>query len=706
MTGHLSLRHIHLLRLENHRPRTLAPLACYVFKIAISSLFLCLYPIISGLLPVTPCLASDKPFNNTANWQGTGLMEIPTARVLDDGEIRAGFVDAYPFRWYGGAMGVLPGFEADLRLTELLNVSVDDPLFDDYGNFKDKAMDIKYQILPESRLLPAIAIGLHDIQGTRLYESKYLALSRQIFPFDLTIGIGTDRLRGDQDLFGEFGVFGGIEIALHDRLNLMAEYNPIQYENDKVTAIDEEVRSQFNVGLRFKALEGVDLGVSYQRGETMGVTLQIQTKLGQPIRRNRPDHPPLAPVDTRPFKERDQRTMVDELHRAIYDKGFGNVKVRTDGTDVTVEFENTKYLSDTKAIGRVLRLALLYSPRDTRKLIVISKRLNLHVLRVSVSRDVLSDYFQGKIPQETFSNLIQAEMVKAAPAYEQTHSTAHDRRNLAFGVKPDFQPYLNDPAEFFQYRFSIKPYARAYPWDGGAAYARYVLPLDSDIETTLPPAPEDAIRSDIAEYGGTDPTFDRLLFDQIGHLAGRTFGRISVGYFDQIFAGIGGEILTFIGDGQVALGVEADWARKREPDTQLDLEDFDPYSVLGNIFYYVPGLNMVLRAQYGTFLAEDVGWRFTVSREYDTGAVAGGWYSVTDTDHLEGFNRDYNDKGVFVSLPIEMFKTTSSPSRYNYGISPWTRDVGQTVRHSTEIYGLNAGLSPFQFKQRIEELTE
>jgi hypothetical protein len=661
---------------------------------------------VAGLMPSAHCLAGDKPFANASNWQGTGLMEIPTARVLDDGEIRAGVSDAYPFRWYGGAIGVLPGLEADVRLTELLNIKVDQPGFEDYVNFKDKALDLKYQILPESRLLPAIAIGLQDIQGTRLYKSKYLALSRQIFPFDLTIGVGTDRLKGNQDLFGKVGIFGGMELALHDRLNVMAEYNPIEYEKDKRVAVEDGARSRFNFGVRFRVLKGVDLGVSYQRGDTVGATLQVRTKLGEPIRRARPDHPPLAPVDTRPFRERNQKKMVNELYKAIYEKGFRNVKVYTDGTDVTVEFENTKYLSDTKAIGRVLRMALLYSPKDARRLIVISKRLNLHVLKVSVSRDVLSDYLQGKITQETFSGLIRAEMAKVDPAYEQTYSTAYDRRNLAFGFKPDFEPYLNDPAGFFQYRFSIKPYARAYPWDGGAAYARYSVPLHSDIETTLPPAPEDAIRSDIVEYGGTDPTVDRLLFDQIGHLTGRTFGRISIGYFEQMFAGIGGEILTFLGDGRVALGVEADWARKREPETQLGLEDFDAYSLLGNIFYCVPGLNMVLRAQYGQFLAEDQGWRFTVSREFETGAVVGAWYSMTDTDHLTGFNRGYEDKGVFLSLPVEMFKTSSSPSRFNYSISPWTRDVAQTVRHSTEVYGMNVGLLPFQLKHNIQELTE
>ena len=44
----------------------------------------------------------DRPFDGAANWLGTGLLEIPTARVLDDGVIRLGVAETLPFRWYGG----------------------------------------------------------------------------------------------------------------------------------------------------------------------------------------------------------------------------------------------------------------------------------------------------------------------------------------------------------------------------------------------------------------------------------------------------------------------------------------------------------------------------------------------------------------------------------------------------------------------------
>jgi hypothetical protein len=226
------------------------------------------------------------------------------------------------------------------------------------------------------------------------------------------------------------------------------------------------------------------------------------------------------------------------------------------------------------------------------------------------------------------------------------------------------------------------------------------------VSTNLPPAPNDAIRSDLVDYRGTQTTFDRLLIDQVGRLGQSTFGRISAGYFEDMFAGIGGEILTFPWDGRFAVGMEADWVKKRKPGSLFAFKDLEAYSVLGNLYYSLPTLNLTLQAQVGRFLAKDWGTRFTVSRVYDTGAVVGAWYSITDTSHLNSFNQGYNDKGVFVSLPLEMFKSTSDTRRYQYAVSPWTRDVGQTVRHTTELYGLNAGLMPHNVKFNLEKIKE
>jgi hypothetical protein len=75
----------------------------------------------------SPALSRDRPFDRAANWGGTGLLEIPSARILDDGVIRAGIAQALPFRWYTLGMGIYPGVEFSGRLTQVTNIAPDFP---------------------------------------------------------------------------------------------------------------------------------------------------------------------------------------------------------------------------------------------------------------------------------------------------------------------------------------------------------------------------------------------------------------------------------------------------------------------------------------------------------------------------------------------------------------------------------------------------
>ena len=277
---------------------------------------------------------------------------------------------------------------------------------------------------------------------------------------------------------------------------------------------------------------------------------------------------------------------------------------------------------------------------------------------------------------------------------------------MTFGIKPEFDPYLNDPSGFFKFRLGVEPYVKEYPWTGGIVDARLSIPLYSNISTSLPTPPGNVVRSDFVDYLGTDITFDKLMFTQVAHLGKRTFGSLSVGVLEYMYTGASAQVLHFFGDGRLAMGLEVDYGIKREPGSLLGLEEFSAYDVLANIYYSVPYVNVVVGAQIGQFLAKDRGVRFTVSREYDTGAICGGWYTITDTSGMTGYNKGYRDKGIFVSLPVEMFKTTSDTRRYNYALSPWTRDVGQTIELSYDLYGMAYGLLPFNFDDNLKELKE
>lgn len=651
------------------------------------------------LLLVCPAaLAWDRPFDRSANWGGTGLMEIPTARILDDGVIRLGIAQALPYRWYTAAMGIFPGVEFSGRLTQITNIP--SGLGPDYGSNKDKAFDLKYQIIPETRWLPAVAVGYHDLFGTQLFEAQYIVFNRQIYPFDFTLGYGRKRLDGP---------FAGVEAALHPRIHLMAEYNPIDYATDRSSArgVPEGADWPVNFGLRCRILPTVDLGVSFQRGDTFGAALSFQSELGKPLIPQRADPPPLVDADRRPSSQRDPAEMVRQIHDALRKAGFSNVSVYTDGMSLFAEFTNNQYLSDQKAAGRVLRNLLLHAPEDTKHLVAVLKRKGMPILKVSVKPAHLEAYLFKDISEEIFSRLVTIETTREgldqdAPGV--VHAGVKDTR-YTFGIKPDIQFYLNDPSGFFKFRAGLKPWSIVNLWKGGEVYARLDIPFYSDVDSGNI-TPPDKVREDSWRYLGRQYTFSNLLFDQAVQFTDRTFGRISFGYLEYMYAGATGEVLHFFGDGNFALGFQADWARKREPGSTMALLDHDSYDVLANAYWRLQRLNVTLQAQYGRFMAGDVGWLFTGSREYDTGIVIGAWWGLTDTSELTGFSRDYDSKGVFITIPARIFLPHDSPLRYDYAIAPWTRDSAQTPYHWRRIFDLAGDLMPGPFRSKLGALKE
>ena len=119
--------------------------------------------IIFILVPVSS-FAADYPFTGPTNWGATGLMEMPTARVLEYGKYRFGFSQIEPYRYYYGTVSPWPGIEINGRITEAMDTETQpyNPQWEGYGNYKDKAFDLKYRLIPEGKYWPALALGIKE----------------------------------------------------------------------------------------------------------------------------------------------------------------------------------------------------------------------------------------------------------------------------------------------------------------------------------------------------------------------------------------------------------------------------------------------------------------------------------------------------------------------------------------------------------------
>lgn len=191
----------------------------------------------------------------------SGLVSIPTAAIKADGEMAIGVnviapdYHEYVADGFDGEAGIvqfatvgfLPFVEVGLRLTRLTG--------DRPQGIGDRMVSVRVRVLKEGRHRPALAVGAHDLVGTRIYHATYAVASKTVpsvaGPVGLHMGYGHDVL-GLPAAGRQFdGLFGGVSLAPHRWLTLLAEY-----DGERPSA-----------GVRLEPVHGVALLAALQNGD-------------------------------------------------------------------------------------------------------------------------------------------------------------------------------------------------------------------------------------------------------------------------------------------------------------------------------------------------------------------------------------------------------------------------------------------------------
>lgn len=665
----------------------------------------------------------------------TGMLEMPNARVMEDWNMRLSLGYSDPYVYYSGALTLLPSLEIAGRMTQSINV--DGGLGDEYGDYKDKNVDIKWQLFGEGELLPAFAIGANDIHGTGLYTSRYFVFSKQWSIFDFTLGYGQGRMGGEpieqssaensaatKFIFSgekDGKVFGGIRARITDHFSLIAEYDTIEYHKDAQTTITEEKNSNINYGLRYSE-GGLTLGLHYLRGDEIGLSAAVDFAM-KPATFYEPPYTASKYMKKRAMRTTDLEKRAAMIHNKLRQRGFTRTSVHCQDDYVWVEFYNGTYLSETKAMGRVARVAAELSPETTTTIYVSLLKSNHNSFTMAIPRNDIESYVRGEIDSPSLTNglaytqqgsKLKNELVGDILVKE----IATTDNDFTWGISPKIESFLNDPNGFYLYRLSLLANAAYTPWENGLLKASLRIPIYSNIvdkAQNLEGLEPVSVRSDSALYlDDGPPRFEKLGLDQIFTLPFQTYANISAGYLDYAYAGGGGEILSYFFDGRLAIGLEYAKAYKRDPESAFGFYDapdgydneFDQHFI--NLYYNISThYGVDLSVKYGQFLGGDKGVKASLSRTYRHFSV-GFWYTATNGEDVftNSLNHDYDDKGVFISFPFRAFPTDRMRNnKVGYlGFTPWGRDVGATVPLIRSAYNATRNTQPYFIKNDLHQL--
>ena len=236
-------------------------------------------------------------------------------------------------------------------------------------------------------------------------------------------------------------------------------------------------------------------------------------------------------------------------------------------------------------------------------------------------------------------------------------------------VRPSLGVYLNDPSGAFKYEVGVQAAMerRLAPrtfFSGAVNYNLYetISDVTQPSNSTL-----QHVRSDIAEYKRASAfKLKRFLVNQLYFPAERVYARASAGYYEEMFAGVGGQVLYLPSGARWGADLAVDWVKQRDHQgLGFSYYNYDTVTAIASLNYRLP-MGITATARAGRFLAKDDGVRFEIKRRFASGYEVGMWYTRTNGNDITSPGspgNPYYDKGIFLSVPLSTLLTEGYPGR-------------------------------------------
>ena len=668
----------------------------------------------AALLLANPAFSEDLSYNL---YGVPGLIDTPTGRAAADAEIGA-TISAFRLQQRGSfSFQLLPRLSGTFRYT-----GISEELGPGTESTFDRSFDLRYQLVQEDDVWPAISIGLQDFLGTGDLSAEYIAATKAVTPaLDVTVGLGWGRLGTrngvdnplgaldpwfetrpirDRAAFeeggtptgqyfrGDMAVFGGVSYAYSDKLTFKAEYSSDGYvrETDNGTL---DNRTPLNFGLNYAWKPGLDLQAAVLHGSELaaGATLTLNPRNRQPVS-GKEIAPP--PVRVRPEDRQAALTWGTsevQLRDRLKEVGITLVgyDVRAD-TVARVRYTNDDYRSEAQAMGRVARVLSAELPAAVETLVLEPVQAGIPLQTTTIQRSDL----------EAFEN-------RATGAAEiKARSTTTDAGPVT-GLT-----LVEDPEPKFLW--GLGPYANLIVFNGDApvqldygldlrlqyAFAPN-LQLKGLIRQSLrdiPLADETEAENDLqnvrtdGRFYGRDghPVIQSLTLSYYGRPATDLYSRVSAGYLEQQHGGVSTELLWKPTDSRLAVGAELNYTTQRDFEQLFGFQDYDVVS--GHLSgYYSFSNGFHAQVDVGRYLAGDWGATFALDREFDNGWRVGAYFTLTDVPFDE-FGEGSFDKGIRVTVPYDFFLGTATRDKVTTNLQSLRRDGGAKLEVDGRLYDI------------------
>lgn len=660
--------------------------------------------------------AQGLAFGTTVNNYGMpGLIDMPTGETRDDADLSFTVSSVAGINKYSLAFQVTPRISGSFRYAKIPNW-VDEP-----DRF-DRSFDLHFQLFKEQpgSFMPSVAIGLRDFMGTGLFSGQYIVATKSLNPsLKVTAGVGWGRFSGgpqtqrkttddpggvplfDTWFTGDVGVFGGVEWQTPIQgLSFKAEYSADTYdrENELIGIRTEptiDIENQLNFALEYQRGPGVSMALYYLHGSEVGVRFSTHLNPKKGLNNRQTERAPI-PLRPRPLPYDPDQSWVeisgigdqarDQLNTILNRDGLAVNGLILEPTQVQLRLENSKIQNWPMAIGRAARALHFVMPDSVNTFVIIPVDKTLGLSAVTINRNNLEDY--QNLPDGSERMLAAADISDVQTPYSAFEVEPDRYPRFRWNLAPELRIGLFNPSSPITFNAAARLNARYEVFKGFTISGSIQKNLLGTTDTEPPEAEVlPLVRTDTGVYfQNGDPGISHLTAQYLFKLNPNTYGRVTAGLLESAYGGVSGELLWKPANQNWGLGVEVNYAKKREYDRLFDFQDYD--IITGHVSAYFDLQNgYTAQVDAGRYLAGDWGATFALDRVFDNGWKVGAYATFTDVP-FKDFGEGSFDKGIRVAIPIGLALGRAAKGEFNVGISSLTRDGGQRLRVQNRLYGI------------------
>lgn len=669
----------------------------------------------------------------TNDFGGVGLIQTPTARFSPDGQLSFAGNRVAPYERYAVTFQAMPWLETTLRYSSIGNRLYSEvPEFSGNQSDKDRGLDFKLKLLAESAWRPAVVVGARDFLGTGLFQAEYVAASKQVGPFDLSFGIGwgllgtrghianplgllsgSYRNRGGAVAGGgtlnnyyfkgdRVSLFGGVRYDTPIRgLTALVEYDPNDYQSE-ARGNRFAVSSPINVGLSYQMRSWLQLGASFERGNRVGLRFSMSTNVhNKPaIAKIDPPAPPMpragAPLATAatpvaaaeqgvPTVPTSTSALGVALEGAMANQGAVLVAAELRGADATLYVIQTRFIDMAQGLGRLSRAAFSVLPLSYASIDVVFVEGGIRTTSVKVYRHLLAEAVN---PGAGSSEVLWVKTEFAPPprlpddnelSYRGSVLTTPPR--LFWGINPGLRNTLGRPEQFILYQAFVRIAGSMEVKPGITVTGSVTVNLSDNFDQLRIRSDSQLqhVRSDIDQYLKQGRTaVASLQTDYMFNITPSLFGHVYGGLLEEMFGGVGGEVLWRPYDANWTLGADLSWVKQRSFKGRFGFQNYSTFTGFVTGSYRFSGPQITTTVRLGRYLAKDVGGTFEVSRRFRSGATVGAFATFTDVGAAE-FGEGRFDKGLYITIPLDLLFNRHVRSGVGVAWHPLIRDGGQQL---------------------------